>query len=164
MVLDVPNFTAPMLIDFPMPDVNSDDLQKECDSSDANKYKCFTLMDPVEFSCAQGTMFGPNHRLLIALPVTIKSKTMVVPFLIDTTFPCCYMSKNALAKFGCDYEDDHDEIDATINGTNVSVHESSGFFEDVCMLGVDYLRASASKLTCVYSCNSFLLEKNAKGK
>jgi hypothetical protein len=116
-------------------------------------------MDSIEFRPAKGIIFGPYRRLLIALPVRMKSTTMIVPFLIDTACPYCFMSRNALVKFGID-DFKYVVMDAAINGTCVSVYESSGHFEDVCILGAGYLRDSASKLTCVYFRRRFSLEKN----
>jgi hypothetical protein len=163
MVMDNPHFIDPNRIDIILTDLTSEDLRKELDSMIEDK-KCFTLMDDgpdVEIlATAKGMMLGSYHRLLVARPVTVLSKTMMVPFLIDTASPYTYLSRDAIDRYGAKLPPG--DFMADINGVGIAtaVSPPNSHFSDFCLLGADYLFLSSSKLTCLYGSDVILLEQD----
>jgi hypothetical protein len=159
MVMDVLEFVDSNLVDILLTDVKAENLLKAC--GEAGK-KCYISTRRVLIPSASGGVFGRHNRLGIALPVTARNKTMYVPFLLDTTCPYTFLSRDVFTKFGLEITTD--DFNGEVNGVRlyISVSPPSSHFKDFCILGSDYLARSCSKLTCSYYSRQFLLELNVK--
>lgn len=92
----------------------------------------------MELNPASGVMFGPHHRLLVALPATLGSKTMMVPILFDSTCPFSFLATDVSRKFG--YEGNICYIRSKVSDHEpIHILESppNNHFRHVCLLGTD---------------------------
>jgi hypothetical protein len=87
-----------------------------------------------------GIIYGPNHRIFVPLVVSKRSKTINVNFLFDCGSPNTYLRSETLSALGFKDSIPIDTIVA-IHGTAITVYPATNHFENVDLLGQDYLAA-----------------------
>ena len=96
------------------------------------------VCDPPLFPI-DGIMYGQNVRIFVPLVVKVRQTSIHVNFLFDTASPVSYLRAETFENLGF-RESIPSEVVASIHGFSVPVHLSHGHFENVNILGQDYLR------------------------
>jgi len=128
---------APNLYDVLILDITSSDLNKigeELESislSEAQVVPSFPV---------KGILFGQGQRMFVPLIVSKRSKSINVNFLFDTGSPNTYLRRETLAALGF-VQSTPTETNVNIHGTAMTVYLSSNHFENVDLLGQDYMTA-----------------------
>lgn len=97
----------------------------------------------------RGILFGQSHRMFVPLIVSKRSRVINVNFLVDTGSPNTYLRAETLAALGYQ-ENIPSETVVVIHGTAVTVYVSTNHFENVDLLGQDYLAAIRGLVTINY--------------
>ena len=97
-----------------------------------------SVCDPPVFPI-KGIMYGQNVRVFVPLVVKVRQTSINVNFLFDTGSPVSYLRAETLENLGF-RESVPSEVVANIHGFSAPVHLSHGHFENVNVLGQDYLR------------------------
>ena len=101
-------------------------------------------------------MYGQNVRIFVPLVVKVRQTSINVNFLFDT--PVSYLRAEMFEKLGF-RESIPSEVVANIHGFSAPVHLSHGHFENVDVLGQDYLRRVGIIATLDYDNRHFLPPK-----
>jgi hypothetical protein len=128
---------APNLYDVLILDITSADLNKigeELESIPLSETSV-TPSFPVK-----GILFGQAQRMFLPLIVSKRSKSINVNFLFDTASPNTYLRQETLAALGF-VESTPTETNVIIHGTAMTIYLSSNHFENVDLLGQDYMTA-----------------------
>ena len=96
------------------------------------------VCDPPVFPI-KGIMYGQNVRVFVPLVVKVRQTSINVNFLFDTGSPVSYLRAETFENLGF-RESVPSEVVANIHGFSAPVHLSHGHFENVNVLGQDYLR------------------------
>jgi hypothetical protein len=102
------------------------------------------------FFPVDGIMFGGSTRIFIPLIVTKREASIVVIFLFDTGSPNSYLRTDTLSALGF-IENTPGSTNVDIHGTSVNVHHSQGHFENVDLLGQDFMRGAGIEAILRYS-------------
>jgi hypothetical protein len=86
-----------------------------------------------------GIMYGQNVLVFVPLVVKVRQTSINVNFLFDTGSPASYLRAETFENLGF-RESIPSEVVANIRGFSAPVHLSHGHFENVNVLGQDYLR------------------------
>lgn len=86
----------------------------------------------------RGVVYGENSRMFVPLVVSKRSTHRNVIFLYDTASPSTYLRRDTLEALGYK-EMALDTADVLIHGVRVAVRLSKGDFENVDLLGQDFL-------------------------
>jgi hypothetical protein len=105
---------------------------------------------PEAFFPVHGIMFGGSTRIFIPLIVSKRSINVVVIFLVDTGAPNTYLRTDTLSALGF-FENIPGSTNVTIHGTSLNVHHSQGHFENVDLLGQDFMRQAGIEAILRYS-------------
>jgi len=97
-----------------------------------------------------GIMFGEGCRIFVPLVVTKRSTSVHVIFLYDTGSPSTYLRADTLRSLGF-MENTPSATNVNINGTAVNVHCARGHFENVDLLGQDFMRAARLNVSLNYA-------------
>ena len=97
----------------------------------------------------RGILFGQSQRMFVPLIVSKRSKSMHVNFLFDTGSPNTYLRQETLAALGFN-QSIPSETNVIIHGTAMTVYLSSNHFENVDLLGQDYMTAIRGLVTIDY--------------
>ena len=84
-------------------------------------------------------MYGQNVRIFVPLVVKVRQTSINANFLFDTGSPVSYLRAETFENLGF-RESVPSEVVANIHGFSAPVHLSHGHFENVNVLGQDYLR------------------------
>jgi hypothetical protein len=132
----VPTF-APNMYDVLVTDIKPSDLTKI--GEELGSIALSETEDIPNFP-VQGILFGPGQRVFIPLIVKKRTKSIKVNFLFDTGSPSTYLRQETLRVLG--FQDSTPtETNVIIHGTVLTVYLSSNHFENVDLLGQDYLSA-----------------------
>ena len=97
-----------------------------------------------------GIMFGQNLRIFVPLIAMKKTISINVNFLFDTGSPISYMRKETFDALGI-RENISSEVVVSVHGVTVQMHLSHGHFENVDIIGQDYLRVAGICATLNYA-------------
>ena len=86
-----------------------------------------------------GIIYGQNLRIFVPLVVKIRQTSINVNFLFNTASPNSYLRKETFEALGF-HENIPSEVVLKIHGFSMPVHLSRGHFENVDMIGQDFLR------------------------
>ena len=106
-------------------------------------------VDEISFP-VDGIMFGGSTRIFIPLIVTKRKVSVVLIFLFDTGSPNSYLRTDTLSALGFT-ENIPGSTNVDIHGTSLNVHHSHGHFENVDMLGQDFMRTAGIEVVLRYS-------------
>ena len=95
-------------------------------------------------------MVGAGFRIFFGLVVTTKKASVNVLFLMDTGSPSTYLRQDTLEALGFS-ESIPSNANVKIHGTTVQVYHSRGHFENVNLLGQDYLRVAQLRALLNYA-------------
>lgn len=138
----------PKLFDVLINDISEIDLQNigtELSAprlSVAAKFESNT--DPIN-----GIMYGPTLRVFLPLIVSKRRKNITVLFLFNTGSPNTYLREDTLRALGF-LENIPSDTNVIINGTGVTVYQSRGHFENVDLIGQDWMAFSRAKVLLDY--------------
>jgi len=101
-----------------------------------------------------GVIYGINYRLMFGCSVKIKNISKFIIFLIDTGSPQTYICEFALNSYGFDIIPD--TLNCFINDVkfNIKLSPRSGHFNDVNLIGGDFLKYIDAKLNVDYEKNN----------
>lgn len=128
---------TPKMYDVLILDITSSDLTKIGEELESIPLSD-TLVNP-SFP-VKGMLFGQGQRMFVPLIVSKRSKSINVNFLFDTGSPNTYLRRETLAALGFG-ESIPTETNVYIHGTAMTVYLSSNHFENVDLLGQDYMTA-----------------------
>jgi hypothetical protein len=97
----------------------------------------------------QGILYGPSMRMFVPLIVQKRSKCIYVNFLLDTGSPNTYLREETFHALGF-LESIADSTNVAIHGTAMTVWVSTHHFQNVDILGQDYLANIRALLTVDY--------------
>ena len=100
----------------------------------------------------QGVLYGYNSRVFVPLVVEKKGVRVNVLFLIDTGSPGTFLRQDTL-----DCLHVHDQSDVVIQGQACTVRVSCRHYENVDLLGQDFLNSARALLTIDYAKNAVKL-------
>lgn len=108
----------------------------------------------------QGKLFGINHRPLIALPVKFPKKCdyITLVFLVDTGAPMSCISKDVIDFVTPKGSNIQDQFYVLINGIRQQVNLSKDHYEDIHLIGADYLQTINCQLHLNYGMSSFTMK------
>ena len=89
----------------------------------------------------RGVMWGPSLRAFIPLVITKRGVSIIVLFLFDTGSPSTYLREDTLSKIGF-AENTPRSTKVDLHGTTMDIYKSHGHFENVDLLGQDFMRKS----------------------
>jgi hypothetical protein len=101
----------------------------------------------------RGILFGQGQRMFIPLIVSKREISISVNFLFDTGSPNTYLRPETLSALGF-LENVPSETNVIIHGSSTTVYASSNHFENVDLLGQDYLRTIRGFITINYPMQS----------
>lgn len=137
---------APHLYDVFFLDITSGDLNKigeELESTPSSEARV-TPSFPV-----RGILFGEAQRIFVPLIVSRRSKSINVNFLFVTASPNTYLRRESLAALGFG-ENIPTETNVVVHGTAMTIYLSSNHFENVDLLGQDFMTAIRGLVTIDY--------------
>jgi len=106
----------------------------------------------------QGVIMGSYGRMWIPLIVCKRNKSFHTIFLYNTGSPYTHLSKFILEKIG--YTDNIPEsIVVNINGVNLTVYLSKNHFENINLLGQDFMKLAGIDVAISYNNLSFEFNK-----
>ncbi|RGB43333.1 hypothetical protein C1646_749903 [Rhizophagus diaphanus] len=127
-------------------DIHSKDLHEQI--SKRLKIQYLSYYSPSEFKEAKGIFFGPYFRIIVSLPVQIKQKRKNVHFIVNTGSPKTYICKEVYESFGLTTSDStvHSIL---LNNIFTIIHlpPSDSHFNDINILGTEYLKIAHANLT-----------------
>ncbi|CAB4413447.1 unnamed protein product [Rhizophagus irregularis] len=127
-------------------DIHSKDLHEQI--SKRLKIQYLSDSSPSEFKEAKGIFFGPYFRIIVSLPVQIKQKRKNVHFIVNTGSPKTYICKEVYESFGLTTSDStvHSIL---LNNIFTIIHlpPSDSHFNDINILGTEYLKIAHANLT-----------------
>jgi hypothetical protein len=106
-----------------------------------------------------GVVYGRNSRLFVPLVVEKRSKRINVLFLYDTGSPGTFLRHDTLQALGF-VESIPDETDIIIQGERVTVSPSRSHYENVDLLGQDFVEKLGAVLTVNYKMGTLKIEKS----
>lgn len=97
----------------------------------------------------EGILYGAGSRIFIPLIVSKRGVSINVHFLFDTGSPCTYLRSETFAALGYG-ENIPSDTNVIIHGTAVTAYLAHGQFENVDLLGQDYMVAIRGVVTLDY--------------
>jgi hypothetical protein len=137
---------APNEYDIQLTDISEGDIQQ------IQEILGTPNLQPVEGIGAfpvEGIMYGQNLRIFVPLVVATKKKVINVNFLFDTGSPVSYLRRETFEALGFS-ESIPSEVLVRVHGVTAQVHLSHGHFENVDIVGQDYLRVARICATLNY--------------
>jgi hypothetical protein len=98
----------------------------------------------------KGILFGPSLRIFLPLIIEKKGKRIQVLFLFDTGSPNTYLRTDTFEALGYT-EFMPDEANVFIHDLGLTVYKSRGHFENVDLLGQDFMRGCMAKVSIDYN-------------
>lgn len=106
-----------------------------------------------------GIMRGISTRMFVPLVVSKRNLSIHVIFLIDTGSPNTYIRTDTLEKLGCqDYIPT--DVNVDIQGVTLTVYPSHSHFDNVDLLGQDFMSCRNVKMVADYRRKVVLLEES----
>ena len=143
---------SPLEFDVLLTDVHGRDLRHDI----SNRLGVVYLSECENNQTARnvnGIIWGPHNRLFIPLKVSIGTERMRnVHMIVDTGSPQTYLCGDVFSSFNRLITNPRDAISININGSRINVLESpaQSHFNDVNLLGSDYLQVVNGTLTIDY--------------
>lgn len=97
-----------------------------------------------------GMLYGYNSRVFVPLVVEKRGVSLNVLFLVDTGSPGTFLRQDTLHSLGYT-ECVPDQLDVSIQGDLCTVRVSCRHYENVDLLGQDFLRSAKALLTIDYA-------------
>ena len=108
---------------------------------------------------AKGVVYGRNSRMFVPLVVSKRSTSVHVLFLYDTCSPSTYIRKDTMEVLG--YKDAiPDDADVLIHGVRITVQLARGHFENVDLLGQDFMEKNEASVNLSYKEGVFEIHKS----
>ncbi len=148
---------SPNVYDVLITDITPEDLNRIADELQSTALT-ETSVNPI--FPVQGILYGPNHRIFVPLIVSKRSKTINVNFLFDCGSPNTYLRSESLSALGFQESTPSDTI-VVIHGTAITVYPATNHFENVDLLGQDYMVAIRGLLTINYPLKQIEINKIA---
>lgn len=105
----------------------------------------------------QGIMRGISVRMFVPLVVGYKNAYIHVIFLIDTGSPNTYLRTDTFEKLG--FKDNiPSDVNMEIQGTTLTVYPSHSHFENVDLLGQDFMTQMNVRMVADYKRKTILLD------
>ena len=96
--------------------------------------------DPRKTMTLNGITFGDFRRVLVMAVLSLKRKSVNAVLLVDTGSPFTFLTKETFMALGINIEaQPQDEVLLLIHGRWLTAHLSKGLFEDVNILGTNFL-------------------------
>ena len=96
--------------------------------------------DPRKATTLNGITFGDYRRVLVMAVLSLKSTSVNTVLLVDTSSPFTFLTKETFKALGVNIEaQPQDEVLLLIHGRWLTAHLSKGHFEDVNVLGTNFL-------------------------
>jgi len=104
-----------------------------------------------------GIVYGSNYRLMCGLPIKIKNISKFIIFLIDTGSPWTYICEDVFNNYK--FNNIPDTCNCLMNNINFNVKLSplNGHFNDVNLIGGDFLKFINCELIINYKNDTFIL-------
>ncbi len=136
---------SPASFDVLLTDVHSKDLHEDISNMLDIKYLDIAESDDVKES--SGIVYGPHNRVFVATVVRKSDILRHVHFLVDTGSPFTYICTEVLQSMGIHAPDPKTPIRVRINGMPTTTMQSHGHFEDINLLGTDFMKTFGCVLT-----------------
>ena len=157
MPVDV-NTPPPEAYDILISDISEEDITQL-----GEELQTFNLSDAVTegtFPIA-GTFYGENLRLFVPLTVKKRKACKWVLFLLDTGSPYTFLRTDTYRELGFQ-EFVPSTTQVSINGVSISVSPSHGNFENINLLGQNFLKAANVNLAINYKAGTVALQLAAE--
>jgi hypothetical protein len=134
---------APIILDVLLSDVGSSDLHERLSKKLNKKYLSDTAQ---ELDNVEGILFGDSQRLFGTMTLNIKKKIKNVHFLVNTGSPRTYICDEVLKSYNLFISDPNDPFIVRLNQRQISVKVSHDHFEELNILGTDFLHTNKAIL------------------
>ncbi|KAI3654381.1 hypothetical protein MP228_001100 [Amoeboaphelidium protococcarum] len=159
---DYPEYIQPSCQDFLITDITEENLRETAKSLDVEYLGAASF--PRRFA-AIGNIVGGNHRLMISLVCRRQSQqeapAVNVVFLVKTGSPVLYLSKRAMKALMGHRENVPQILYVQVHNERVTEFHLSppgSHFEDVNLLGMDFLIKNRRSLVMNYDADTFTLQ------
>ncbi|CAG8483701.1 4018_t:CDS:2 [Funneliformis caledonium] len=136
------NMYDPLLIDL-----HSKDLHETVSKELKTQYLSDTQL--TELKEINGMIFGPNLRVIISLPVTIKKKTKNVHFILDTVSPKTYICEEVYESFKLQFHTPIYQVFINNKRSVAYLPPIDSHFTEINILGMEYLKSSGTNLSII---------------
>jgi len=100
-------------------------------------------------SVLNGVMFGDFSRVFVKVALTAKGKSLNAIMLVDTGSPYTFLTGETFNALQVNLEDQpEDQAFALVNGQHTKAHLSKAHFEDVNILGTNFLDFCEVTINC----------------
>ena len=105
-----------------------------------------------------GVMRGLSVRMFVPLVVSLKDISIHVIFLIDTGSPNTYLRTDTLERLG--FQDNiPSDVNLDIQGATLTIYPSHGHFNNVDLLGQDFMSMRHVRMVADYKRKTIVLEQ-----
>lgn len=153
MVMDVQY--VPTEFDVLLPDVHSKDLHENISNILNIKYLETAESDDVKE--AVGIVHGWHNRVFVSTVMKKGDRLRHVHFLVDTGSPFTYICNEVLQSLGVEVSHPHTPVTVHINGMPTIILQSHGHFDDVNLLGTNFMKLHGCVLTANFEKNTVKL-------
>jgi hypothetical protein len=148
---------APITLDVLISDIDSSDLHERVSQQLNKKYLSDTTQ---ELDDVEGMLFGDFYRLVGTMTLNIKGKIKNVHFLVDTGSPRTYICNEVLKSYNLFLGNPNDPFMVRLNKRRIAVKVSSDRFEDLNLLGTDFLYTNNARLFVDFEEKRFTIKFN----
>lgn len=138
-------------------DINDADLDKIGNKLGVQRLSPYSGSAP-EFPI-EGIIYGPGLRCFVPLVVSKRGVSIVVLFLYDSGSPNTHLREDTLKALGF-VENTPDEADIVIFGATITAYLSRAHFENVDLLGQDFMRLHWTELILNFKHLSVVLKRS----
>ena len=136
-------------------DIQDDDLKSIGDRLGFRRLSHANIQDAV--LPVRGIMRGISVRMFIPLIVSYKNISIHVIFLMDTGSPNTYLRTDTFEKLGFN-ENIPSDANVEIQGTTLTVYPSHNHFENVDLLGQDFMSLRNVRMISDYKRKTIIIE------
>ena len=155
--------TQSLLHDLIITDLSNDDLTGQISSQLGVGY--LQLADQSIVDQSIGIIYGPGHRLMVALPVRINHQIRWVIFLVDTGSPSTFICQQAIEAFNSCFRNIHkldnivQSFSVIINGQRqlINLPPANSHFTEINVLGTDFLQTNNCQVNIDFGRQRFTL-------
>lgn len=147
---------APKLFDVLINDITDTDLMHIGDELGAVRLS--TVRKETYDYPVTGLIYGPTLRVFVPLVVKKRHASIYVHFLFDTGSPNTYLREDTMRALGFTENVPSDTM-VTINGVGITAYLSRGHFENVDLMGQDWMAFLRAKVALDYGLKTVEVHK-----